>query len=78
MLAALESLLRGRTAVIIAHRLATVRRADEIVVLKHGAVVARGRHADLMADCDYYRELCQRQQSIERPQGLLRSGGGRK
>jgi ABC-type multidrug transport system fused ATPase/permease subunit len=46
---ALDRLLRGRTSVIIAHRLATVRRADEIIVLERGRVAQRGRERDLLA-----------------------------
>jgi ABC-type multidrug transport system fused ATPase/permease subunit len=46
---AFDTLLRGRTSVIIAHRLATVRRADEILVLERGRVVERGTEVDLLA-----------------------------
>jgi ABC-type multidrug transport system fused ATPase/permease subunit len=46
---ALDRLLHGRTSIVIAHRLATVRRADEIVVLDHGRIVERGSEAQLMA-----------------------------
>jgi ATP-binding cassette subfamily B protein len=46
---ALDRLLRGRTSVIIAHRLATVRRADEILVVDHGNVIQRGSESDLLA-----------------------------
>jgi ABC-type multidrug transport system fused ATPase/permease subunit len=46
----LRRLLAGRTAIVIAHRLATVERADEILVLEGGAVREHGRRLDLLAD----------------------------
>ena len=55
--AALETLLRGRTAFVIAHRLATVRRADRILVLDGGRIVEQGRHDELLARPGLYREL---------------------
>ena len=58
---ALEALLPGRTALVIAHRLSTVRRADRILVLDQGRLVASGRHADLMASNDLYRTLAEQQ-----------------
>jgi ABC-type multidrug transport system fused ATPase/permease subunit len=55
--AALDRLLRGRTSIIIAHRLSTVRRADEIVVLEHGQIVQRGRERELLAQDGPFRLL---------------------
>ncbi len=47
--AALDTLMRGRTTIVIAHRLSTVERADRIVVLERGRIVEAGRHAELLA-----------------------------
>lgn len=55
--AALESLLPGRTALVIAHRLSTVQKADEILVMDHGQLVARGTHAQLLESSPRYQEL---------------------
>ncbi len=55
--AALERLMQNRTTLIIAHRLATVRKVDRIVVLDQGRIVASGRHDDLMAEGGLYARL---------------------
>jgi ABC-type multidrug transport system fused ATPase/permease subunit len=55
--AALSEALDGRTAVVIAHRLSTVRAADLILVVEEGRIVERGRHADLLAAGGRYGEL---------------------
>ncbi len=54
---ALAAALEGRTALVIAHRLSTVRAADSIVVLEHGRVVEHGSHVDLLAAGGRYAEL---------------------
>jgi ATP-binding cassette subfamily B protein AbcA/BmrA len=63
---ALEHLLRGRTNLVIAHRLSTVVRADRICMLEHGRVTASGRHADLYRRHDGYRALVDRQFRADR------------
>jgi ABC-type multidrug transport system fused ATPase/permease subunit len=53
----LREAMRGRTTIIIAHRLTTIALADEIVVLEDGRIVARGAHDDLIGTSDVYREI---------------------
>ena len=55
--AALDALAHGRTTLTIAHRLSTVRDADEIIVLEHGRIVERGSHDDLLAARGRYAAL---------------------
>ena len=54
---ALERLVSGRTTIIIAHRLSTVRNADKIVVLDKGKIVGIGKHKDLLKTCERYKTL---------------------
>ncbi|NBD07805.1 ABC transporter ATP-binding protein [Corallococcus silvisoli] len=58
---ALGKLLSGRTSIVIAHRLNTIRHADLILVLEHGAVVERGNHDELLAKGGLYAELYHQQ-----------------
>jgi ATP-binding cassette, subfamily B, multidrug efflux pump len=61
ILSALRDALAGRTTIVISHRLAAVRDADEIVVLDEGKVVERGTHAELIAHDRRYADLVRRQ-----------------
>jgi ATP-binding cassette subfamily B protein len=54
---ALDRLMEGRTTFVIAHRLATVRRADLILVMADGRIVQRGRHEELLAEGGLYKEI---------------------
>jgi ATP-binding cassette subfamily B protein len=55
--AALESAMKGRTTLVVAHRLATVQQADRILVLDHGQLVEQGTHAELVAKGGVYARL---------------------
>ena len=59
--AALQTALKGRTSIVIAHRLSTVREADQILVLEKGSIVERGKHDELVALGGLYADLYNRQ-----------------
>lgn len=61
ILSRLRGVMRSRTAMLISHRISTVRDADQIVVLEGGRLVERGRHDDLIARGGYYAELYKKQ-----------------
>jgi ATP-binding cassette subfamily B protein len=62
---ALERLMKGRTTLIIAHRLSTVMGADRVVVLDGGMIVQSGPHARLVNEEGLYRRLVERQFVLE-------------
>jgi ABC-type multidrug transport system fused ATPase/permease subunit len=68
---ALDNLVRGRTTFVIAHRLATVQRADRVVVLDGGRIVEQGTHTELLQRPGLYRELFELQR-----RGLARASAG--
>jgi ATP-binding cassette subfamily B protein len=61
ILSELSGVMRGRTTILISHRVSTIRSADRIFVLEHGEVVDEGSHAELLARGGYYADLYQRQ-----------------
>ena len=54
---ALDRLMSSRTTIAIAHRLSTIKNSDEILVMKEGHIVERGRHDELIAQNGYYKKL---------------------
>jgi subfamily B ATP-binding cassette protein MsbA len=59
---ALESLMRNRTSLVVAHRLSTVMHADKIVVLEKGKIIEIGKHQELIAKGGLYAKLIQLQE----------------
>ena len=68
---AMESVTRGRTSLMIAHRLSTVRNADLILVVQNGKIVEQGTHPELLAKKGYYHELYTRQYQDEATAKIL-------
>ncbi|MGM9745913.1 MAG: ABC transporter ATP-binding protein [Paludibacteraceae bacterium] len=58
---ALENLMQNRTTIVVAHRLSTIRQADEICVMHEGRIVERGKHDELLKLNGYYKRLCDMQ-----------------
>ncbi|MBQ6465750.1 MAG: ABC transporter ATP-binding protein [Oscillospiraceae bacterium] len=68
---AIETVIRGRTSIVIAHRLSTVQNADRILVVKSGRIVEQGTHRELLALNGYYKELYTRQYEDEATASVL-------
>ncbi len=61
ILSRLRGIMAGRTTILISHRTSTVQDADQIVVLRDGQIIERGKHEDLLASGGYYADLYQKQ-----------------
>lgn len=77
LMEALEQLMKGRTTLIIAHRLSTVRRADCVLVLDNGRIIERGSHDALMRSRGMYAGLCRMQFAQERQENEALHGAVR-
>ncbi len=69
---AIDEVIKGRTSIVIAHRLSTVRNADVILVVKDGKIIERGRHEELMAAKGHYYRLYTRQYEDEATSSILK------
>ena len=58
---AFEELMMGRTSFIVAHRLSTIKNADQILVMKAGNIIERGTHEELLAQGGFYKQLYESQ-----------------
>ena len=58
---AFEELMKGRTSFIVAHRLSTIKNADQILVMKAGNIIERGTHDELLAQGGFYKNLYESQ-----------------
>jgi ABC-type multidrug transport system fused ATPase/permease subunit len=74
---AIQRLMKGRTTLVIAHRLSTVVNADKILVMNEGRIVERGRHRELLAENGLYARLfaIQQDELAERQAGAVTSTG---
>ncbi len=57
----LQQFFKGKTVVIVAHRLSTVKNADQIIVLQNGVIVEKGNHEQLVAQKNHYYQLVKNQ-----------------
>ena len=66
LMTAINNLLKDKTAVIIAHKLGTIRNADNIIVLNNGSIESSGRHEELMKKSEIYKRfILQREKAAE-------------
>jgi len=65
---ALDRLMAHRTSFVIAHRLSTVRHADQILVIDHGRIIERGRHDKLLAQKGLYAQLSRLMEGADAPE----------
>jgi ABC-type multidrug transport system fused ATPase/permease subunit len=68
---ALETVMKNRTSIIIAHRLSTVRSADKIVVFERGRITEKGNHEELLEKNGLYKQLYEAQFRTEQPGEVL-------
>lgn len=61
---ALERLMEGKTVFVVAHRMSTILQADQILVLKDGKILDRGRHGELLERCSWYRQLYEKETAV--------------
>ena len=71
---AIDTVIKGRTSIVIAHRLSTVRNADLILVVKDGKIVEQGKHEELLSLKGYYHKLYTRQYEDEATMSLFSKG----
>ena len=62
---AFARMMQGRTSFIVAHRLSTIKNADQILVMKAGNIIERGTHEELLKNCDVYMQIAQSQLSAK-------------
>jgi ATP-binding cassette subfamily B protein len=67
---ALNNAFKNRTVIVVAHRLSTIRKADQIIVMKYGMVAEVGNHESLMQNKKYYYELIQSQYELDKPEDV--------